>query len=189
MPKHLNSAMRLQDLLRQAEHFQNNIQVLEAWAKILGVNESNPNKRATQVSERLGWLHRELGVVSVWMQSTNFSESLYSGALTNIECSLSPMLLGASWSQVKQHLRQETLLALAFCTEILPDEETEISSEALSEIKTLLNDFRKSLTEASISTRLCELIGHHIVLIERTTSKCLTPWCFTANFIPVLESL
>lgn len=129
----LNSATRLQNLLRQAEHFQDNIQVLEAWAKILGVNESNPNKRATQVSERLGWLHRELGVVSVWMQSTNFSESLYSGALTNIECSLSPMLLGASWSQVKQHLRQETLVALAFCTEILPDEETEISSEALSE--------------------------------------------------------
>jgi hypothetical protein len=54
MPKHLNSAMRLQDLLRQAEHFQDNIQVLETWAKILGVNESNPNKRATQVSERLG---------------------------------------------------------------------------------------------------------------------------------------
>ncbi|CAG0967922.1 hypothetical protein RHDC4_01093 [Rhodocyclaceae bacterium] len=81
------------------------------------------------------------------------------------------MLLGGAWNQVKQYLLRETFVALAFCTEIIPDEESNISEEALAEISNLVADLRSSMEDANISPRLHELIDHHISLIERAIAE------------------
>lgn len=171
MPQNLNSATRLHRVLQQAGNHGDGVQVMEAWAKIFGIVESNPNKRALLVAERLAAMQRELEHVQIQMRQANFSESLYTGALTNIEQALSSMLLSGNWNQVKQYLLRETFVALAFCTEIIPDEESDISQEALAEISNLVADLRASLLEANISPRLQELIKHHISLIERAIAE------------------
>lgn len=171
MPQNLNSATRLYRLLEQAGNHGDGVQVMETWAKILGITEPKPNKRALVVAERLAAMLRELEQVQMQMRQANFSESLYANAIANIEHALSSMLLGGSWNQVKQYLQRETFVALAFCTEIIPDEETDISPEALAEISALVADLRASTLDAAISPRLRELIEHHISLIERAISE------------------
>lgn len=166
MAQNLNSATRLHRLLQQAENHANDKQVMETWAKIFAITEPRANKRALLVAERLAAMLRELEQIQTQMRQADFSDSLYASALTNIEQCLSSMLLSGSWSQVKQYLQRETLIALAFCSEIIPDEESDISPGALTEISNLVGELRSSLLEADISPRLRKLIEHHIALIE-----------------------
>lgn len=51
MSKNLNSAARLHRIIAQAQPIADNIQVLEAWARILGVAQDNSFKRTIQVGE------------------------------------------------------------------------------------------------------------------------------------------
>ena len=56
---------------------------------------------------------------------------------------------------------------MAFCSEILPNEEFEITDEEVQSIREKVGDLRATLSDATIPDRLRSLIQHHIELIER----------------------
>jgi hypothetical protein len=171
LPNNINSASRIYSLLQQASSAPENKQVLEVWANIFLIEEPNPNIKAALVSERLRWIYKELELITTQMKDSNFSESLYSDAITNIEHAISTMILSAGWSSSKQYLRPETLKALEFCCEILPDEESQISPNELMQIQKLVDELSKSLTTSELPPRLIALIKHHIELIERALAE------------------
>lgn len=171
MAKNLNSATRLLRILERASEQPDNTQTLDAWSKLLSVTADNPNRRAVEVSELVHAMHRELGVAAAGLESADFSESLYQTAFARIEHAISPMLLPTTWNQVKQYLTPEVLTALAFCAEILPDEENEIALEELEAIQNRVIDLRVTVHDASTPLRLRQLIYHHIDLIERALSE------------------
>jgi len=76
------------------------------------------------------------------------------------------MLLGQSWVHVRQYLTPETMTALAFCAQILPDEESQISPEEIEDIRVCLADLKCCLDDTTVPTRLRSLIEHHVALIE-----------------------
>jgi len=170
MPKNLNSATRLLRILEPASTKSDNTPVLEVWAKLLGVIDEHPIRRAVAVTQMLQAMHRELYIAAVGLSAANFSKSLYESAFSRIENALSPMLLPNTWNNVKQYLTADVLTALAFCTEILPDEENEISSEELQTIREKVDELKAALTDTETPTRLQILIKHHIELIERALS-------------------
>lgn len=165
MPKNINSASRLVTLLQSIPGHPDNTQTLEVWAKLFDVGEQNPNKKAAIVGERLSAMYRELELVREQMQKANFSEDLYASSVTRVEHALSTMLLPGTWNQVRQYLTPETFVALSFCGEILPDEETQIGSEELSEIRAQVEELRASLADSQLPPRLHALVEHHIKLI------------------------
>lgn len=171
MAKNLNSATRLLRILEKASEYQDNIQTLEAWAKLLGVAVDNPNRRAVEVGELVHAMHRELDLVAAGLSGTNFSKSLYESAFTRIEHAISPMLLPATWNHVKQYLTPDVFTALAFCTEILPDEENQISAEELSAIRQKVEELRATVADTETPARLRQLIQHHTELIDRALSE------------------
>lgn len=171
MPKNLNSATRLHNVLKQASAHAENAQVLEVWAKILGVDEKNQFRRVVVVGELVHAMHHELAIASDGLSEANFSEDLYAGAFARIEYALSPLLFPASWNQVKQYLTSDVLTALAFCTEILPDEESQISTDELGRISQSVDDLRSTLSDASVPKRLRKLVEHHIELIEKALKE------------------
>lgn len=148
-----------------------NTQILEVWAKLFSIEESNPNFKAALVSERLRWIYKELELITFQMKESNFSESLYADAITNVEHAISTMILSAGWNNSKQYLRPETLKALEFCSEILPDEESQISPDELMQIQKLVDELCDSLTKSKLPPRLIALIKHHIELIERALAE------------------
>lgn len=171
MSKNLNSASRLIALLQQAAAQSDNTPVLEVWANLFALTETNQNRKAIAVAERLRSMHRELDIVSDQLRNASFSTELYEGHLSRIEHALSTMLLPGTWNQVKQYLPPDVLTALAFCSEILPDEETQISEQELAEIKSKVEELRATLDDATIPPRLSQLIRHHIELIEHALAE------------------
>lgn len=167
MTKNLNSAARLLRILERASEHQDATQTMEAWAKLLGVAVDNPNRRAVEVGELVNAMHRELHLAATGLAAANFSKSVYESAFMRIEHAISPMLLPTTWNNVKQYLTPDVLTALAFSTEILPDEESQISAEELFAIQQKVEELRATVADASTPTRLRQLIQHHVELIDR----------------------
>lgn len=171
MPQHINSASRVVGLLQKIPGHPDNTQTLEVWALLFGVTENKTNKKSSVVAERLGALYRELEIIRNQMEKANFSEKLYVPALTKVEHALSMMLLPGTWNQARQYLTAETYVALEFCSEILPDEETQIDSVELAEINMRVDELAELLAYSKLPARLLELIEHHIDLIRRALAE------------------
>ena len=171
MAKNLNSATRLLRILEQAGSHTDNIQTVDAWAKIFGVAVEHPIRRAVAVGELVRAMRHELEIAAVGLATANFSKSLYESAFSRIENAISPMQLPNTWNQVKQYVTPEVLTALAFCTEILPDEEAQISADELESIRQKVQELRTAATEPDTPPRLRLLIQHHVELIERALAE------------------
>lgn len=171
MPNNINSASRLHALLKSIPAHKDNTQTLEVWTKLFDLSEPNLNKKSMAVAERLGWMYREIELIREQMQKANFSENLYVPATSKLEHALSNMLLPGTWNQVRQYLTPEVFVALAFCAEILPDEESLLSPDEFQEIQTLVSDLRESLSNSQLPPRLHALIEHHVELIQRALAE------------------
>lgn len=171
MPKNINSASRLVALLRGIPAHPDNTQTLEVWAQLFQISETNPNRKSSAVAERLSAMYRELEAVREQMQKANFSENLYAPAIEKAEHALSTMLLPSTWNQARQYLTAETFVALEFCSEILSDEEAQISLEELNEISTRVEELAASLSGSGLPPRLVALVEHHVGLIRRALSE------------------
>lgn len=171
MPKNINSASRLLRILENNSVHSDNGQTLEAWISLLGVTETHPHRRIVAVGELVHAMNRELESASAGLALENFSKNLYENAFSKIENAISPMLFANTWNHVKQHLTPEVLTALAFCAEILPSEEAEITAEELTSIADKLDELRATLEDTSLPQRLRSLIEHHVELIERALAE------------------
>jgi hypothetical protein len=138
MLKNLNSAARLFRIIERHSTQPDGKPATEAWAELLGVTETHPHKRVIAVGELIHAMYRELELASNGLASIKLSKYLYESAFSKIETSLSPLLLSATWGSVRQYFTPEVVTALAFCVEILPNEESEISIEELSSIRNKL---------------------------------------------------
>jgi hypothetical protein len=171
MPKNINSASRLVSLLRSIPAHPDNTQSLEVWARLFEIAEENPNRKSIAVTDRLSVMYRELEIVRDEMKKANFSEDLYLATFTSLEHAFSAMLLPASWNSVRQYLTPDTFTTLAFCGEILPNEESQIDPTEIADIKILLEDLENSLFESNLPVRLYELVIHHIRLIKQALAE------------------
>ena len=171
MPNNINSASRLVALLKSIPSHPDNTQTLEVWSKLFEIAEAKLHRRAILVGERLSAMHREVELVGEQMRTANFSESLYATAVNHVENALSAMLLPGTWNQARQYLTPETFIALSFCGEILPDEESSIEPSELTSIADQVQELEDSLAGSKLPPRLLALIEHHIALIRRALAE------------------
>ena len=80
------------------------------------------------------------------------------------------MMLPHTWNNIRQYITPQNLLSLAFCSEILPDEESVISPDELAEILDLVADLRGAAQSENIPPGLQALLLHHVELIERAVA-------------------
>jgi hypothetical protein len=171
MFKKINSASRLNAVLSQAAGMADSVAALTIWSSIFPIQEPNDVRKALRVSERLQWLFQELEILRSQMRAKNFSEELYTSAFNRIEQAISPLGLLAAWSSVKQHLAPETLIVLGFCTELLPDEESQIDPKELDDVRYQVQELEGLLEASSLPDGLKALIRHHIELIRRALDQ------------------
>lgn len=172
MPKNINSASRLHSLLSKTTYSHApTAPVLDVWTKLFEINEPNTTRSPFLVSERLRWMLRELEFIAEQMDKLDFSKHLYVNAIANIQNAISSMILSGQWAQAQQYLGTDTLLSLDFCSEILPDEESAIAEDELSQIQELVNELRSSLSASELPPRLVSLIQHHIELIQQALAE------------------
>lgn len=171
MSKNLNSADRIQKILKQAHQHPGTLMVIEAWALIFQINEEHQTRRAGHVSQLLQAMQRELQMTAQGLAERNYSQDLYEGVFSRIEHVISPMMLPTPWSNVQQQLTADVMISLAFSAEILPHEENEIDQKDLDFIRQQVIDLKQLLSVSEIPQRLRALIAHHIELIENALAE------------------
>ena len=77
----------------------------------------------------------------------------------------------SKWQSMKQQITPEVPIALGFCSEILPNEESLINEDDLGELKKMAADLRKSLSESTLPEYTQSIIEKHIVKIEEALAK------------------
>lgn len=171
MPMHINAASRLHTILEAASRHHDNEATLKVWSEIFGIDEQSQVRQSMLITERLGWMHKEWEILNGQLRVSTLSEYLYASALARVENALSPMILSTTWNNGRQYLTPETLLSIAFCSEFLADEESQISMDDMEAIKAQVNELTKMLGVCELPERLRAVIAHHIVLIETALTE------------------
>lgn len=170
MYKHVNSASRIHAILTKAVQ-QPDKAIFQVWADVFGIKGSDDAQTAQLVIVRLHWLHTELQLLEKQVRTVNVSSHLYESAFARINLILNPLHLPASWQGLRGHLSPDVLLALAFCNEFLPDEESSIDPTELDAIADEVVQLSDLLTESSLPDHLKQLIAHHIELIKEALAQ------------------
>lgn len=170
MYKHVNSASRIHALLTKACQ-QHDKALFMVWAEVFGVKGKDDDETAQLVIVRLHWLHIELQLLEKQARSANLSPHLYEGAFARINGTLSPLYLPVEWNSLRGNLTADIFLALAFCNELLPDEESEIDPTELAAIADEVTELSALLARSRLPERLRQLISHHIDLIQEALAQ------------------
>jgi hypothetical protein len=166
MPQNSNSASRLHSLFSQISNHSGQSQVLTTWVNTFAISETVTKRQAVVVAKRLETIFRELELTREGMNKAQYSTGLYESALDALQEAASPMLLPNTWAHVLQYLTPQNLLAIQFCGEILPNEESQIPEKELAELSLLVSELRTAADSQTLPASLRVLLLHHADLIE-----------------------
>ncbi|WP_428508552.1 hypothetical protein [Roseateles sp.] len=165
MYKHNNSASRIHALLTKAMS-QPDKALYQVLADVFDVHGADDAATGQLVLPRLNWFYVELDLLEAQVRSTQISTHLYNGAFTRVRMVISPIYLSAGWQGMRGNLTPDVLLALAFLSELLPDEEAAIPPGELEEIAAEVEALTKLVRDAVIPEALRHLIEHQLLLIR-----------------------
>lgn len=145
---------------------QQNEAAIKGWLTVLSIPSENGTRDYIRASERIQLLVDELDLLRDKLFRAGFSKNVYEPPLRKLEEALSLKLLTAQCVHVKQHLTEDVYTGLAFCSELLPEEEEGIKAEEFTELVGLINQLELLLQENTFPAELSSLIRKHIRLAE-----------------------
>lgn len=167
----MNSAYRLSEIVQAALKAPEKTSTVDVWASIFDIDVTDKHEKISTVSSLLSALHSELNLVRRQMDETDFSESLYKPYLRKVENAISGQSLSTPWQSFKQNLTPDAVLALRFCSEILPKQEDPIAEEDRDEILDTISKLEDLLANTSLSPSIVNLIHNQIGLIRRALGE------------------
>jgi hypothetical protein len=139
---------------------------LDGWANVFGIKEPDQTRLIFAVSEKLGLLFREIAVAERAMLDTGISPELYEEAFRDACWAITPTDLTADWSDHQEMLKPETLKTLAFCVELLPNEERLLEDEEIDRVWKRLEELKKEIDASELSEEVRTFLREQIAIIE-----------------------
>lgn len=167
MAKRRNSAMRLHQILKAAAAQGKNTKIVDVWAHSFGLTDKPSTKRDLEVVENLGLAHKQFELMQELADQSDYSAELYQMAFNRIDRVLMVGNLLNPWSTLSSHLTADTLLAIEWLSEVLPDEASAIDSEFAKEIENQLSELQKLLEKSKASAGLKGFVERQISIIEK----------------------
>ena len=171
MPKNINSAYRIREILNIAKTKQDKSLAHEVWADIFQIDEQDQHKKNVAISRCLADLHDEVEFVRSEMTKLGFTENLYSSSLNKCNAVFAVQSLMGTWQAPKQQITPDVPVALGFCSEILPNEEDLIDEDSLDELKKMASDLRECLVSSELPIYTKQIIEKHLRKIEEAITK------------------
>jgi len=166
-----NSASRLYDILLKASHQADNQQIIKVWEKVLGLEQGNLEASSFKVSEALALVKNEIDIAESQMELTEYSQELYKPYFQRCHKALSVTNLTSGWSGFRPNLKEDTLLCLRFCSEIIPKDDYSIEKEELEEILQLVQELSEKLKDSNLPPSLKKIIEKHLSIIYTSIHK------------------
>jgi hypothetical protein len=140
--------------------------LLDGWADVFGIKEQDQTALAFAVSEKLGLLYREIMVAERAMLATGINPELYEEAFCDARRAVAPTNLTGDWKAHQSILKAETLKTLAFCVELLPNEERLLEGEELDRVWERLEELKKEIDSSELPDEARAFIREQITIIE-----------------------
>lgn len=171
MPKNINSAFRILEILNQVFAKPDTPPVHQIWADVFSIDEADQSRKNFSVSRCLADLHDEVELVRSEMLKLGYSENLFTPSLNNCNSAFAVQAIMGPWKTQKQYITPEVRTAIGFCSEILPNEEDAIDDASLDELKSMASDLRKHLTNSNLPPYTKNIIEKHLSKIEEAITK------------------
>lgn len=167
MAKRNNSAQRMYAILKAAAAQPDGTKISDVWAKAFNIEIKTSTKRDLEVVENLGHLHNQFEITQSLIKQTDYSNELYQFSFNHIDRVLSVQNLSSQWSTLKSHLTPDTLLAINWLSEVLPNEDNSIDSNFVKEIEKQLSQLKKLLEADNVPLSLKIFVERQIEIIEK----------------------
>lgn len=171
MAKRKNSAQRLFKILKDASSQNEKSSIADVWAHSFGLEKDKSTKRDLEVVENLNLAHGQFEITKQLVEGTDYSPELYQFAFNRIDRVLSVANLSSQWGSLKSHLAPDTLLAINWLSEVLPDEAVNLNKEFIEEIEKQLKELKKLISSREVPAGLKILVERHIEIIEKALRK------------------
>lgn len=166
MNEYNNPAKRLFRLIEQVAKKPDQISTAHAWAEVLGLDAQSTANDPHQVQAKLKSIREEVDLVGKLMAETSFSPMLYAPYLDKVRKTISVSNIDAGWANYKHpNLQADTLLALQYCSEILPSE-PDISMEELQSVLDKVNKLRSEIETLALSRSVRDFLLRQLDIIE-----------------------
>ncbi|PTR15073.1 hypothetical protein C8R31_104100 [Nitrosospira sp. Nsp2] len=160
-----NSAKRLLILMKKVLEKSDQISTVQVWAQVLGLDPAAALEDPHDVLEKLGLVRIEINRARTLMGETQFSPELYMPYLDRVRNVVTVANISAPWSNYKGNIQPDTLLALAYCSEILKPEPP-ISLAELQDVLDMLLKLRAEIETASYSPGVKDFLMRQLGIIE-----------------------
>lgn len=184
MTRHFNSASRVCTILQKAAVFKTqnlnvggfgfgaNSRAVDVWSTVFGFPAESSVERNLQVGAMLKVLHNEIELAYQTVKATvSVSPELYEDAYQNARTCASVDNLSQAWDTQVQLLSAETLRALGFCAEIVPDEEQPINPEELASLAQQVEELRSAVINGALPNDAKAFLLNQILIIEDAIRK------------------
>lgn len=171
MPKNINSAYRIREILNAVKSKENKTPTHQVWAEVFSIEESDQHRKNTSISRCLADLHDEVELVRSEMLKLGYSDNLYNSSLRKCNDVFAVQAIMGSWQGPKQHITVEVPIVLGFCSEILPNEEDLIDQANLDELRKMATDLRGCLKKSILPPHTKNIIEKHLNKIDDAILK------------------
>lgn len=171
MPKNINSAYRIKEILKAISKKPDKMPVHEVWAEIFSIAEKDNQKKSFIISRCLADLHDEVELIRADMTKLGYSDDLYNSSLNKCNSIFAVQMVMGTWAQVKNQFTPEVPIALGFCSEILPNEEELIDKTDLDQLAKMTSELREFLKNSKLPQYTVSIIEKHLNKIDEAISK------------------
>lgn len=161
MSKNINAAYRIINVLEELRRNQTGTATYQVLGSVFGISGNDIDTRR-DVSKRLPLLADQIEHILNDMVGTQYNEDLYKGYLqTAIHWSIS-FNLDAGWNSYVNHISNELILALKWCSEVLPDEEEHFDASTIGTWLERVDKLLIDISSSDLSIGLKQLLSKHL---------------------------
>ncbi len=160
-----NPAKRILNLVHQIKAMPDQQPMGEAWGEVLGLDQEVARLDSHEVYEKLRFVRNELDLLQKLMRGTTFSSDLYEPYLQRVRNTIAVNNLASPWGNFKSNLHDDTILALKYCSDILPSE-PDIDPTELENILSSIHEIKLEIENSSLSKGMYEFLLGQLAIIE-----------------------
>lgn len=160
-----NPAKRILNLAQEVKGKQENTPMSEVWGEVFGLDIKLVKKEPHLVYEKLRFLRSELDLLEDLMNETQFSISLYEPYIQRVRNTISVVNLTAAWGNYKNNLKEDTILALKYCSEIISSEPS-VDPKELEEILSTILKLKQEIEDSALSSGMYKFLINQLTIIE-----------------------
>lgn len=132
-------------------HARNSTAIQPAWQKVLNIDAKfNDTRDDLLLVEGLQAIGREIDVVDAAAKARDIPDDLIGVYLQTLRATLGIQLIYTARDSTLQHIKPEALLALQWCSFVLPDDDMVVSTSDMEALKKQIDELDKALQAEGI---------------------------------------